>query len=67
MKKIGFLLVLVVFVISVNLEYVEPQGVNCYDSCSTGCVQRDTRLMLRCDRKCSIRCSPDVKVEGSLD
>ncbi|CAA2933969.1 WAT1-related At1g25270-like, partial [Olea europaea subsp. europaea] len=49
---------LVIF--SANMEGVESQGVSCYDSCSTGCVNPDLRLMKRCDRKCQIRCSPGI-------
>ncbi|KAB2036057.1 hypothetical protein ERO13_D04G171400v2 [Gossypium hirsutum] len=65
MKKMMIIAVLIFCVLSSQMENVAPQ-VDCYDACSTGCVQSNTRLMQRCDRKCQIRCSPDSKVEGNL-
>ncbi|KAA3463311.1 Tubby-like F-box protein 8 [Gossypium australe] len=57
MKKMMIIAVLIFCVLSSQMEIVAPQ-VDCYDACSTGCVQSNTRLMQRCDRKCQIRCSP---------
>ncbi|KAI3770282.1 hypothetical protein L6452_01409 [Arctium lappa] len=66
MEKKTMIAVLLLLIVSSNeLTRVESQGVGCYDSCSTGCVNRDTRLMQRCDRKCQIRCSPDRSVTGA--
>ncbi|XWS55193.1 hypothetical protein CRYUN_Cryun10bG0153600 [Craigia yunnanensis] len=65
MKKM-IVVVLIFCIFSSQMGNVEPQGVDCYDACSTGCVQSNTRLMQRCDRKCQIKCGPDSKVEGNL-
>ncbi|CAL5377798.1 unnamed protein product [Camellia sinensis] len=63
-KKKMMVLCLVVFLISSSfMDGVESQ-VDCYDACSTGCVQRDSRLMARCDRKCQIKCAPGLQAEG---
>ncbi|ONI13841.1 hypothetical protein PRUPE_4G249100 [Prunus persica] len=47
-------------------QHTADAGVDCYDACNTGCVQSNTRLYQRCDRKCKIRCGPDSEVEGNL-
>ncbi|KAI3752797.1 hypothetical protein L2E82_24834 [Cichorium intybus] len=74
-------LVVLLIMSSNGLTLVESQGVDCLDSCSTGCVNRDNslnytyqfaqifsaRLMQRCERKCQIRCSPDRSVDDHLD
>ncbi|CAG7864602.1 unnamed protein product [Brassica rapa] len=52
---------LIIMAFSFNLDMVAEAQLgpgDCYDGCSTGCVQRDSRKMARCDRKCSIRCGP---------
>ncbi|PIA34567.1 hypothetical protein AQUCO_03700094v1 [Aquilegia coerulea] len=59
MKKIVVLMV-ILFLFSSHIETVKPDAADCYDGCSTACVQRDTRKMQRCDIKCSIRCAPPV-------
>ncbi|XVF68089.1 hypothetical protein PTKIN_Ptkin10aG0175200 [Pterospermum kingtungense] len=64
MKKM-IVAVLIFCIITSQMETVEPQ-VDCYDACSTGCVQSNTRLMQRCERKCQIRCGPDSKLDGNL-
>ncbi|GKV24207.1 hypothetical protein SLEP1_g33845 [Rubroshorea leprosula] len=64
MKIIATVLIFCV-VISSHFASVEPQ-IDCYDACSTACVQPNTRLMQRCDRKCQIKCGPDSKVDGHL-
>ncbi|KAK4405083.1 WAT1-related protein [Sesamum angolense] len=46
-------------IISANMDGVKSDASDCYDGCSTACVQPDPRLTARCDRKCQIRCSPD--------
>ncbi|KAG2705213.1 hypothetical protein I3843_05G038900 [Carya illinoinensis] len=64
MKKIVVaMLVLCVFIS--HMDVVEPSAFDCYDACSTGCVQSNTRLMARCDRKCQIKCSPDSSTEAA--
>ncbi|CAH1450591.1 unnamed protein product [Lactuca virosa] len=60
-------LVVLLIMSSNDITQVESQGIDCLDSCSTGCVNRDTRLMQRCERKCQIRCSPDRSVDDHLD
>ncbi len=65
MKKI-VVAVMLLFLIFSQMESVEPSAADCYDACSTACVQRDTRLMQRCDRKCQIRCGPDSSIEGDM-
>ncbi|KAL4556064.1 hypothetical protein LXL04_038704 [Taraxacum kok-saghyz] len=52
-------LVVLLIMSSNELTRVEAQGIDCFDSCSTGCVNSNTRLMQRCEGKCRIRCSPD--------
>ncbi|PON83898.1 hypothetical protein TorRG33x02_203380 [Trema orientale] len=44
-------------------ERVAADAADCYDACSTACVQPNTRLMQRCDRKCQIKCGPDSTVK----
>jgi hypothetical protein len=61
------LALLVMISFNSNTLVVESQGVNCYDSCNTGCVNPDPRLYRRCDRKCQIRCGPGNKATGGLD
>ncbi|KAL5721180.1 hypothetical protein ACHQM5_013772 [Ranunculus cassubicifolius] len=59
MTKVFALLLISLFLLSSQMETAQSQGIDCYDSCSTACVQPDTRLMTRCDRKCQIRCGPN--------
>ncbi|ESQ34198.1 hypothetical protein EUTSA_v10009240mg [Eutrema salsugineum] len=57
---------LILVALSSNLDMVAEAQLgpgDCYDGCSTACVQRDSRKTARCDRKCSIRCGPDAKRE----
>ncbi|KAJ0080936.1 hypothetical protein Patl1_11980 [Pistacia atlantica] len=58
MKKIIVVVMIIVFIFS-HFETVQPSAADCYDACSTACVQKDSRLMQRCDRKCQIKCDPD--------
>ncbi|KAE8009107.1 hypothetical protein FH972_005561 [Carpinus fangiana] len=60
MRKEIMVAVLVLCVVVSQMESVEAEDPDCYDLCSTGCVQPDTRLMQRCDRKCQIKCGPDA-------
>ncbi|KAM3690867.1 hypothetical protein ACJW30_09G153000 [Castanea mollissima] len=62
MKKI-IVVVMVLCVILSHMDSAEAQSPDCYDQCSTACVQSDTRLMQRCDRKCQIRCGPDSDID----
>ncbi|XP_010260946.1 PREDICTED: uncharacterized protein LOC104599900 isoform X2 [Nelumbo nucifera] len=55
MKKVAAVL-LVLFLVSSQMVSIEGDAFDCYDACSTGCVNRDVRTMLRCDRKCAIKC-----------
>ncbi|KAJ4726117.1 Thionin-like protein [Melia azedarach] len=72
MKNIIVGLMIVVVMLS-HMEKVEPSAADCYDACSTACVQPNkififtntARLMQRCDRKCQIRCQPASQVEGN--
>ncbi|KAA8545552.1 hypothetical protein F0562_020336 [Nyssa sinensis] len=65
-KMIAFALILFV-ISSLNMDGVECQ-IDCYDSCSTGCVAYfgDPRRMQRCDRKCQIQCAPGNSFTFSL-
>ncbi|KAI6678647.1 hypothetical protein NL676_039443 [Syzygium grande] len=45
---------------------VESAAADCYDACSTACVQPDARLMARCDRKCQIKCEPGLSKVGEM-
>ncbi|KAI3448292.1 hypothetical protein Pfo_004957 [Paulownia fortunei] len=54
-KKMVIVMSMVLLIISANMEGVKSDAFDCYDACSTGCVNPDTRLMLRCDRKCQIK------------
>ena len=38
-------LVLLLIIYSNELTQVQSQGVDCYDSCSTGCVNRDSKCL----------------------
>ncbi|KAM0977247.1 hypothetical protein FF1_020105 [Malus domestica] len=67
MKNVVVVLVLCVIFSGMENAVVDSAAVDCYDACSTGCVQRDTRLMARCDRKCQIRCGPDSQVEQNVN
>ncbi|XP_038683563.1 uncharacterized protein LOC119983895 [Tripterygium wilfordii] len=62
MKKV-MVAVLIVCTISSNLETAEASVYDCMDACTTACVQPNTRLMQRCERKCDIRCNQDLKTE----
>ncbi|PQM36471.1 hypothetical protein Pyn_13469 [Prunus yedoensis var. nudiflora] len=66
-KKMAVALLVLCAVFSCMEKVVDSAGVDCYDACNTGCVQSNTRLYLRCDRKCQIRCGPDSEVEGNLE
>ncbi|CAK7339008.1 unnamed protein product [Dovyalis caffra] len=65
MKKI-IVAVLIVSMILSHFESVESGPGDCLDACQTACVQPNTRLMQRCDRKCQIRCDPDPKVDHHM-
>ncbi|KAL5854913.1 hypothetical protein ACOSQ4_004715 [Xanthoceras sorbifolium] len=45
------------------MEIVDSSAADCNDACSTACVQPDSRLMQRCDRKCQIKCDPASQVQ----
>jgi hypothetical protein len=55
--------VMLLFLILSQMDTVVPDASDCLDGCQTGCVQRDSRLTARCERKCQIRCGPDSMVE----
>ncbi|KAJ4847381.1 hypothetical protein Tsubulata_018021 [Turnera subulata] len=67
MKKM-MVAVLIVSLVFSQLESAQADAFDCYDACTTGCVQPDTRLMARCERKCGIRCGnnnvQNSKLEG---
>ncbi|XP_009778026.1 uncharacterized protein LOC107789026 isoform X2 [Nicotiana tabacum] len=67
-KMIGVaaMAMLLIILLSANMETVDAQGVNCYDSCETACVGLPQREYLRCARKCQIRCGPGGKIDGNL-
>lgn len=50
--------VLILCLMASQLEGIQCSAADCYDACSTACVQANTRLMQRCERKCQIRCDP---------
>ncbi|KAJ6761115.1 PLANT THIONIN FAMILY PROTEIN [Salix purpurea] len=62
MKKI-LVAVFIVSMIASHFENVASDASDCLDACTTGCVQRNTRLMQRCEIKCGIRCGPNSEVE----
>ncbi|XP_057976489.1 uncharacterized protein LOC131163767 [Malania oleifera] len=66
-KMIAVVMVMVCLVSSHQLGIVEAGPEDCYDACSTGCVQPDTRLMQRCDIKCQIKCSADSQDKKIID
>ncbi|XP_059651116.1 SKP1-like protein 1A [Cornus florida] len=57
-KKIMVIAVVQVLISSWSMEIAESSAFDCYEDCSTGCVQSDTRLVQHCDRKCQIECNP---------
>ncbi|CAB4267550.1 unnamed protein product [Prunus armeniaca] len=57
-KKMAVALLVLCAVFSCMEKVVDSAGVDCYDACNTGCVQSNTRLYQRCDRKCRIKCGP---------
>ncbi|AEE30598.1 thionin-like protein [Arabidopsis thaliana] len=68
MKKqvtiVAALLIMMALCSSLNMVAEAQLGPgDCYDGCSTACVQRDPRKTSRCDRKCSIRCGPGKHYE----
>ncbi|WJX26266.1 hypothetical protein P8452_15212 [Trifolium repens] len=59
--------VMLLFLIFSQMDTVLSDASDCLDGCQTGCVQRDSRLTARCERKCQIRCGPDSMVEKGMD
>ncbi|KAM3361785.1 hypothetical protein P3S68_016639 [Capsicum galapagoense] len=49
--------------LSANMDTVgiAAQGVNCYDSCNTGCVGLPSKKYQAYDKKCHKRCGDDVE------
>ncbi|KAL0548952.1 hypothetical protein IC582_013430 [Cucumis melo] len=45
---------------------VSADAADCIDACFTACVQKDTRVMQRCEGKCRIKCGPDNKVDENI-
>ncbi|GMY19364.1 hypothetical protein FCV25MIE_14603 [Fagus crenata] len=62
-KKVMVAVLVLCVIISSHMESAESASPDCYDQCSTGCVQSNTRLMQRCDRKCQIKCGPDSDID----
>ncbi|XP_062077259.1 uncharacterized protein LOC133782087 isoform X2 [Humulus lupulus] len=61
MMKKTVVAVMIMFLVFSYSERVAADAFDCLDGCITGCVSqhfRDTRLGVRCDRKCEIRCGP---------
>ncbi|PON76079.1 thionin-like protein [Parasponia andersonii] len=58
---------MILFLVFSYRERVAAHAADCYDACSTACVQSNTRLMQRCDRKCQIKCGPDSTVKEHVD
>ncbi|KAK2664039.1 hypothetical protein Ddye_002613 [Dipteronia dyeriana] len=56
MKKMMVAVTIVLLLMSSQMDTVHSDAFDCLDACQTGCVQPDTRLMQRCDRKCQIKC-----------
>ncbi|CAN1307171.1 hypothetical protein LINPERPRIM_LOCUS27003 [Linum perenne] len=60
-KKLMVAMMLISLVLSCsNTEkpnLVDADAFDCFDACITGCVQQNTRLMRRCEGKCSIKCN----------
>ncbi|KAG8364094.1 hypothetical protein BUALT_Bualt19G0090900 [Buddleja alternifolia] len=59
-KKMVIVMTMIIFIITANMNGVKSDASDCYDGCSTACVNPDPRLTSRCDRKCQIRCSPGI-------
>ncbi|KAG6600340.1 hypothetical protein SDJN02_05035, partial [Cucurbita argyrosperma subsp. argyrosperma] len=56
--------ILCFILLSAAATTVSADAADCIDGCFTACVQKDTRLMQRCEGKCRIKCGPDTKFEG---
>ncbi|CAA0831050.1 Unknown protein [Striga hermonthica] len=54
-KKMVLVLSMIMLIISGNSAGVTLGPGDCLDGCSTACVNSNTRLMARCERKCQIR------------
>ncbi|XP_062077260.1 uncharacterized protein LOC133782087 isoform X3 [Humulus lupulus] len=70
MMKKTVVAVMIMFLVFSYSERVAADAFDCLDGCITGCVSqhfRDTRLGVRCDRKCEIRCGPDSTIKEDVN
>ncbi|KAL8540646.1 hypothetical protein ACS0TY_002043 [Phlomoides rotata] len=65
-KKLLIVLSMILLIVSANMETVNADAFDCFDSCIKGCVNPDPRLTTRCERKCRIRCDPAREANGHL-
>ncbi|CAK9318081.1 unnamed protein product [Citrullus colocynthis] len=66
MEKPAAAPILCFLLLSAAAVAVSADAADCIDGCFTACVQKDTRLMQRCEGKCRIKCGPDNEVDENL-
>ncbi|KAJ8754969.1 hypothetical protein K2173_015481 [Erythroxylum novogranatense] len=54
-KLVGALFLLSILIFS-HFDSAVADASDCYDGCTTACVQPNWRLQRRCEIKCGIRC-----------
>ncbi|KAM3377602.1 uncharacterized protein LOC107840003 [Capsicum annuum] len=70
MMTVAAMAMVLIVLLSANMDAVgvAAQGVNCYDSCNTGCVGLPPKKYQACDKKCHKRCGDEAgKIDGNLD
>ncbi|PHT90104.1 hypothetical protein T459_05217 [Capsicum annuum] len=62
MMTVAAMAMTLMMLLSANMDTVgiAAQGVNCYDSCNTGCVGIPPKKYQACDKKCHKRCGDEV-------
>ncbi|KAK4271107.1 hypothetical protein QN277_019847 [Acacia crassicarpa] len=66
MKKMIVAVMILIVICSNHIDTAESSAADCLDACQTACVQKDTRVMQRCERKCQIKCGPDSASQENL-
>ncbi|KAL5731320.1 hypothetical protein ACHQM5_004060 [Ranunculus cassubicifolius] len=69
-NQMASVLLLVLFLLSSQMETTHSQQYSCVDLCQTGCVARylpDAKKVSRCERKCSIDCNRKGKGPAAKD
>ncbi|KAM3291150.1 hypothetical protein P3S67_019439 [Capsicum chacoense] len=61
MMTVAAMAMVLIVLLSANMDAVgvAAQGVNCYDSCNTGCVGLPPKKYQACDKKCHKRCGDE--------